>query len=232
MKNICGIIFLIWFFASMAGLLLVSETQHPVEWLMIIFGQYFLVFGVLAVWSNKGTRRFPTIILMFPLVGLACMGSGIYMMIGGVDSHEKMNAFAPFFIVATFIVAGALMMHMSLSEMLYLKRVCTYEVNAKCVDITTSLSKRKHGGYSEIYMPTYSFWLNNEEHRVWNNQFSSTKFTIGDYYKILVNPNNVNDFIDSNARIGNIGLLIIGTLFIVVSSVVMAFMLKWTLGLF
>lgn len=232
MKNIFGIAFLVWFFTSLAGMFLVAKTENPAEWLMILFGQYFLVFGVIAIYANKGTKHFPTIILMFPLVGLACIGSGIYIMVGGEDSYDNMNVFAPFLIVAAFFVAGLLMLHMSLSEMLYLKRVCTYEVSAKCVDITTSLSKRKHGGYNEIYMPIYSFWFNDTEQRIWNNQYSSKKFTIGDYYTLMVNPNDVNDFIDGNARIGNIGLLTIGIVFITVSSIIMILMLKWTFGLF
>lgn len=228
--TILGIIFLVWFFASLAGILLVSKTQHPAEWLLILFGQYFLVFGMLAVWSSRGTRPFPTIILTAVVVGLGCMGSGIYMMVGGEGSHEKMNAFAPFMIVGAFFVVGCFMLHMALSQMCYLKRVCTYEVNARCVDVTIGLSKRKHGGYNEIYMPTYSFWLNGEEHRVWNNQYSSIKFEIGNDYRLLVNPKNVSDFIDSNTRLGNIGLLIIGTIFVIVSGSVIVFMVQegWT----
>jgi len=220
MRKHIGIIFLIWFLGSLIGLFMVSKTANPVEWLMIIFGQYFLVFGIIAVCGNKGSKHFPTIILLFPLVGLSCAGVGIYMLVGGEQAMSNMNKYAPALIVGAFFVAGVLMLHMSLTDHMYLKKVCTQEVNAKCVEVSVSHSKRKHGGYSEIYMPTYSFWMNGEEHRAWNNKYSSSKFTVGEYYTIKVNPNDTEDIIDLNTKIGNMGLLVIGIVFIIISCVV------------
>lgn len=215
-----GIVFLVWFFASLVGMLFVGETESPAKWLMILFGQYFVVFGSIAVYANKGAKRFPSIVLMLLLVGLVCVGSGIYMLVGGEDATAKMFDFAPVLIMAVFPVAGILMIHMSVSEMLYLKRNCTYEVDAKCVDVSTSHRKTNQGRRRTIYMPTYSVWMDGKEYRIWNNKYTSKQYVVGEYYKLKVNPADVNEFVDVNSKSVHGGMLVVGIIFIVITAVI------------
>lgn len=225
--KIFGIVFLGWFIASIVAILLVSELENQVEWLLILFGQYFLVFGGIAVWANKEKKNFPTVILMFPLVGFGLIGSGLYMLIGGVNAVENMAKYAPYVIMAVFPIAGALMIHMAVAEMVYLKRKCTYEVRAKCVDISSHYVSKKNGGRTKVYMPTYSVWLDNKEYRIWNNKYTnSCRFVVGEYYNIKVNPLDVNEFIDGNTKFMNGGLLVIGTVFVFVTVIIIGLIIK------
>ena len=63
---IFGIVFILWFFTSMGGLLYCSNKG--LETLSAgIFGQYFLVFGILALVSGIKSKNFNPIMLLFPL---------------------------------------------------------------------------------------------------------------------------------------------------------------------
>lgn len=214
--TIIGITFLVWFIGSLVGMFLAGESQNALEWILILFGQYFLVFGLIGVNAKKeeSPKQFPYIILVFPLVGAACVVAGVYMLIGGKIARENMNNIAPFLFLALFILVGIFMVYNSLSKMLYLKRVCTYEVNAQCVEISTSWSSSKHGGYNELHMPIYSFWYNSEEHRVKNDIYTSKNFIVGEYYKLMVNPNNVQEFIDKNSKSFDGVMFFMGIVFI------------------
>ena len=46
--KIIGTIFLIWFIASLAGMMLVGNAYY----MLMIFGQYFLVFGLIALFNK------------------------------------------------------------------------------------------------------------------------------------------------------------------------------------
>ena len=109
---------------------------------------------------------------------------------------------------------------MSLSEMLYLKKRCTYEVNAKCVEVSTSHMKTKQGRRRVIYMPTYSVWLDDKEYRIWNNKYTSKQYKVGEYYKLKVNPADVNEFVDGNSKSVQGGYLVIGIVFLVITTVI------------
>ena len=162
---------------------------------------------------------------MLPLVGLGCVGSGIYMLIGGENAVANMFDFAPFLLMAIFPIAGILMVHMAVSEMLYLKRNCTYEVDAKCVEVSTSHMKTKQGRRRVIYMPIYSVWLDDKEHRIWNNKYTSKQYKVGEYYKLKVNPADVNDFVDENSKSVQGGCLAIGVGFIIITLIIGGVML-------
>lgn len=219
-SNLIGIIFVIWFICSLGGLLFLSEMENQAGWIFTLMGQYFLVFGIFAVYANKGAKRFPTILIMFPLIGGVMLGSGIYMLIGGEIAVHNMFLVAPILIFLVFPIAGICMIHMALTEGMYLRKRCTYKVNAKCVAVSSSTHRDKNGRTRKTYMPTYSVYVNDKEERLWNNKYSSHKFEIGEYYNILINPNNPIEYIDINTRKLHSGLLLIGTLFIGVSVIV------------
>lgn len=215
-NNVVSIVFIIWFICSIAAMMLISQFDNEVSWLMILFGQYFLVFGLLGVSSNKESKHFPSVILMFPLVGGVSITCGIYMLIGGQSAIDKMNEIAPYLLLLAFLVFGILLVHMSLSELLYLKKKCTYEIDAECVEISESLVKNNKGNFRRVYMPTYSVNVDGKDYRIWNNNYSSKKLIVGEYYKILINPLDPNDFIDSITKSIHKGMLFIGFIFIIV----------------
>lgn len=224
-SNLIGIIFVIWFICSLGGLLFLSEVENQAGWIFTLMGQYFLVFGILAVYANKGAKRFPTILIMFPLIGGVMLGSGIYMLIGGEIAVHNMFLVAPILIFLVFPIAGICLMHMALTEGMYLKKRCTYEVNAKCVDVSTSTHRNKNGRTRKTYMPTYSAYVNDKEIKLWNNKYSSHKFEVGEYYTVSINLENPTEFIDINTKKVHSGMLLIGTLFIGVSIIIGAILI-------
>lgn len=223
-SKIVGTIFLIWFVCSIVLIFLVSNFENQIGWLLLIFGQYFVVFGGIAVFGNMGAKHFPSIVLMGPLVGLVCAVCGIYTLVYGEAAIDTIYSIAPYLIFLIFPISGILLIHMSLSEILYLKKKCTYEIDAKCVDVSVSFLKNNRGRMVNTYMPTYNVHINGKDHRIWNNKYSTNKFVVGEYYKIMINPLDVNDFIDSNTKFVEGNGIIIGFIFMIVSIIMGALM--------
>lgn len=69
-SKILGILFVIWFIASLVAILL--NTDNNTNIVLILIGQYFLVFGIVGIYSAKA----PMISLHY-FVGLALITAGL-----------------------------------------------------------------------------------------------------------------------------------------------------------
>lgn len=226
-KNIViSILFLIWFFGSLVAMMCCSESQNKIGFLLTLIGQYFLVFGIIAVAGNRKQKPFPIVVLIFPLVGIALMVCGISSIAGGDVVKETLVKYAPYIIIWIFPIAGILMVFGSMSKIRYLKRVCTREIQAKCVDIEVSwVNDSDSPRRTRVYMPLYSIYYNGEERLIRNNMYTNmNRFEIGSYYYIKINPSNPDEFIDDNNKKGNMLIFILGIVFIVLSVPVLGFM--------
>ena len=210
-------IFLTWFIGSIIAILcislFISNFDNRIGWFLCLFGQYFVVLGVIAIWDMKNDKPFQSIVLMAPLVGIVCCSCGIYILLYGEVAMNKMSELAPYLLYLSVLIAGILFMHTTLSELVYLKKKCTYEVDAKCVDIMTSYTE----GRRRVYMPIYNILINGQEHIICNEKYSNIKFEIGKYYKILIDPENINNFFDLNTKYDLTGSLIFELVFIIAS---------------
>lgn len=122
----------------------------------------FLVIGLIAVICNRKAKPYPFIVLVFPLVGIALLVCGIYILTKGEIALSMLDQYAPYILIWIFPLAGIMMIAGTLGKIRYLKQVCTQEVQAKCVDIESASAagthRRKH-----VTMPVYSISYNGEE---------------------------------------------------------------------
>lgn len=72
-SKIFGIVFIIWFIGSIVAMIVLS-SMGKAEYTVMIFGQYFLVFGIIAFFGKSVDGSNPKPIgLIFASIGLACI---------------------------------------------------------------------------------------------------------------------------------------------------------------
>lgn len=231
--KVLGIIFIIWFFGSMIGFFVCSESDNKIGPLLALFGQYFLVFGIIAVAGNLKKKPFPVIVVIFPIVGLSVLVSGIGMILGGEKVLLFLGQYAPYILIWIFPVVGVLMIVNSFSQYRHLKRVCTRDIQAKCIDIDSRLSRNnaEQGRRRKVYMPVYSIFYNEREYIIRNYNYTNlVKFEIGMYYNIKINPSNPNEFMDENSSKANTLVFVLGIIFIVITAPIIIFMYMHGIG--
>ena len=72
-SKIFGIVFILWFIGSIVAMIVLSNMGKA-EYTVMIFGQYFLVFGIMAFFGKSVDGSNPKPIgLIFASVGLGCI---------------------------------------------------------------------------------------------------------------------------------------------------------------
>lgn len=205
-----AILFLLWFFASIIALIYFSKING--YYTFMIFGQYFLVFGSIFMFAGKGIKRLVSIIPI--LIGLACIIIPFLMLhpeLLGININW--NIVIPCLILLAFLAAGIFMATFSYFHHIYLKKVCTLEINA-------TVSEKEVVNYGDmlyLFRTEYSFQYNNKSYKVSymtpKREDDGPKGTI---VRIKIDPNNPNNFL-YNYPIDYI-LIIMGIFFIAVAS--------------
>ena len=133
---------------------------------------------------------------------------------------------APYLLAGIFPVTGVLMIISATSEIRHLKRVCTVEVQAKCISVETRWTQGGKGRRTKrVHMPVYSVYYNGREYTVRNNVYTNMNdYQVGNYYPIMINPLNPEEFLDANNRKGNIVTLVLGIIFVAVLIPIIVYM--------
>lgn len=98
-ETILAIIFIIWFCTSIAGLILSTNINGYLT--VIIFGQYFLVFGLIALFNKEMIGS------IFAIIGLLTILIPIFMMNPDlIPATINWNIVIPILILSIFVFAG------------------------------------------------------------------------------------------------------------------------------
>lgn len=220
-ETLLGILFLVWFFASIIALLMTAKT-YP--WLaLVIFGQYFLVFGFIALVNMLKNDNFTPIILLFIIVGAGVASWGLIMQYGNKELQEKFEKMIPYLGLGLFGVVGAL----SLLNTVVRKRreeKCTQLVTAICVKIKKKMTQTTTNGVGEkeirhLVCPVFQYTYNGKNYEVCHDTYTrSADMQIGDTCYVYINPEKPKIFRaeSETARLNSMELTI-GVLFLAVS---------------
>lgn len=216
--TIIGVAFLVWFFASIGGMLYVIKIGQI--WLFpAFFGQYFLVFGILGINSfvQEGKFGYDALwSLLFPLVGIVCIAASFVWHFGSEELWEKCMEYIPYAGLGLFVLAGLYMMGMWIRSRFLLEKICSQRVEAKCIEVLNNIESR-NGSRTTTYCPVYQFYYNGNMYDVCNNVYTNLFCPeVNTVYEIFINPTNPTQFYEptGNKRTGII-MLILGICFIV-----------------
>ena len=145
-KNILiRIVFIFWFLGSLA-LLLSNKDKPEIE--LIIFGQLFVIFGIIGIINFKVTilKGKDLILMLFPIVGITCIIIGILQIL----QINNINEIFPYVISFSFIIFGILIIIGRRIYNNYLVKNCTKEALGEIVSID-SFYDEGHRLYTPVY---------------------------------------------------------------------------------
>lgn len=187
-ETIKGILFILWFLASIGFMWYFSETGKPVL-ILALAGQYFLVFGLIGIFSSRKELVNHCWILMFPYTGIGLFVSGISLWL------DKSNTQIPMlFFINLFTLFGLCLLVM-FAQKLYKAGKCTETVTGIVTD------KRVHIHYSDnatgarkrrsTFCPVYRITFKEQEYLLCNNEYTNIMVPgIGDRKTLKIDPSN------------------------------------------
>ncbi|MBE5861534.1 MAG: DUF3592 domain-containing protein [Lachnospiraceae bacterium] len=218
---ILSIVFLLWFFASIGAMIYCSK--HDMGALVVtLFGQYFLVFGTIAVFSGLKSKDFQPITLLFPLVGIGCMIGGCIFQFGSEEVMKYAEAALPYLFLGLFFVIGVSLVVGSYFSSKRRHEVCNYRIMGTCVKIKTSYHKG-----TRTYCPVYEAYFRDETILLSNNTYSNMNhIEEGETRELYLNPDNPKEFYEpKEERSLTIFLYVLGSIFAAVSAFALAMVL-------
>ncbi len=205
--TVASILFLLWFVASI-GLLIYFAKTGKTALTLAVFGQYFLVFGIIGLVSSvsEGGFKFKSLpILLFPLVGIGAIAGGIIIQYGSEELKKRCVDALPTIFIMLFIVIGICLIIGGLYSSLYLKLTCTEYVNAECIEVR----KQFNSNNGEAYCPVYSFSYNGQSYKVCNDMYTNMYVpALGESYELYINPNKPMKFYEP-LRVKSTGLFMV-----------------------
>ena len=176
-----------------------------------IFGQYFLVFGILALVSGIKSKNFNPIMLLFPLIGICVIAGAIIYQFGSDEQINAMIGLMPYGILLIFFIIGVgLLIHAYRISIVKMRR-CTYPIDAVCIDIKTRFRHKEGRSYCPVYMIEYQGKIVELCNEIYSN---INKIKAGDTQKIIINPDEPQDFYEvRQTRILTAFFLIMGLIF-------------------
>ncbi len=223
---IISVVFILWFVASIVGMIFVAKTGRTAL-LLALFGQFFLVFGVIGLVSSisEGGFKLKQIpILIFPLVGAGAITAGFIIQYGSEDFKAKCYDALPYIAILLFAIIGVGLIIAGLYNAFYLKLVCKEHVDAECVEVL--VTKNSHGG--EVWCPVYSYSYNGQNYKSSNDIYSNGIYpSVGQYYELYINPKNPMQFYEPHNSIRTgFFMAILGIFIVMFMGFVMCMMAK------
>lgn len=216
--SIGGWIFLIWFIGSMIAMPYLFSINP--NYGVMMFGQYFLVFGIIFLKAAKKSEE-RVIPILFGLIGLSCIIIPYLMMKPEVDGIEiNREIVFKLLCVCVFVLGGLMAVFMPIIRIKNLKGKCTIEVEATIIK-----NDFIYNGRHKTYCPVYEFEFNGKKYEVKNNQYTNIYVKpVGTIVNIKVNPDNPEEFLGK--EVGSIGSIVMGVITLIVSIPLLIIVLK------
>jgi len=226
---ITTIIFVVWFVMSLFGGIYFISIGEIIG--VALFGQYFLIMGLLAFLGAK-----QKIGIVFALIGFFILSwIGVVVFEINIPVNEDLiefvkEKFLPWLGVSIFPIIGICMTFIPMYFENKKKKSCTMAIEAKCVSLKKSHSYYDEGAsnrYYEVYSPVWNYYIDGKFYTYCDNCYSSTSSAeVGDICTLYINPNNFNEvYSKSTFRFCRV-LQLIGIMFIFGGGVFVYVMLK------
>lgn len=213
-SGVFSVLFIGWFLTSIIALVVLAKVQE-MGWVAVVFGQYFVVFGMLGLVNEiKGGFRYP-IIAVFPTVGFSVVTCGLLWQFGDEVLKKNVVYHIPNMIAGIFLLVGILLPVQIVVGKLEQKK-CTCVVQGKCVEVKWHYSSSSNGGSTKTYCPVYEYYYNGQTYIGSQNIYTNIlRVTEGEYREIFLNPDKPTVFYEKGmSRVLNVVSLIIGMVFI------------------
>ena len=203
-ESTTSILLLIWFVSSIITLMYFSSIERTIE-LMLVFGHYFLVFGIMVFLSNRNIKNFSWLFLTGIVFMLTLV---LFPGIIKVNLSHEMFMFLIFGLI--FFIVGIIFIGKFISD---------FKVKKSFIEINAELV-----GYDGDDMKAciFEYNFNEQIYKVTDNVYTSGRLPrIGTIKKIRVNPDKPDEIVfqtmSGYSLILAIPFTLIGGVFIIVA---------------
>ena len=204
-KKVLGILFIIWFIGSMAGLVYAAQEGHKAVAVMIL-GQYFIGFDLVYLSNRKKDMMEDGASLLGVLPGIgmfvlgaALLGCGAVYTWGDDTARGMLMDNIPAIMGAGFAVAGLGLVLTAMKEAINDPTKYGEEVDAEVVSVREKISEINHNRY---HVPMYRYQYNGREYIEEGGNGNIGKKGTGYRTVIKINPDNPKEVWDVTAKGG------------------------------
>ena len=205
--------FIIWFFGSIVGMIYFSNhDQTPLT--VVLFGQLFLIFGIIIVACGIKNHSFQPITVIFPLVGILAIAGGLIYYVGSKSIIAYVEKILPELALSAFFIIGAAVVVGTYLSSLKKRNLCSYTIMATCVDMKSHVDDG-----TLLECPVYEIYFRGEMLQLCNENYSNmNKVAPGETREIHINPDNPTEFYEEKMdKTGAAILYVIGGTFMIMS---------------
>ncbi|MBD5543542.1 MAG: hypothetical protein HDR01_04665 [Lachnospiraceae bacterium] len=187
LDGVIGIVFVIVMILTVIAMIYFFQVNPPVG--VFLLGSIFFVLGIFAIMKG-GISLKEAWVLLFPLVGLECMGvSATYIWSFSFlkDIRLDRDKIIVLLVVLLFFITGLWMVVKELLADKRKKRIYTYAIQAKCIDVKETCG----GEGSTVCIPVFQYTYEGKEyvHSGYWDYHKGAPF-VNQYYTLLLKPEN------------------------------------------
>ena len=209
---IAGILFLIIFIGGMIGMYVGSKTDLRI--CLMSLGAILLSVGIVSAVNGikiKGAKKITplTIAAIFILIGAGLI---IYPLLNIFTGFVIGNEIIVYSALGMFVLIGLLLIIIPIAKNLYLKKVCTVVVEAKCTELASS-GFYDYDGRCSPYIPVWEYTFDGVTYH--EKEPTARNFALpseGDYCELHVNPDNPKEFYQETSPV-KVFYLVLGLFF-------------------
>lgn len=209
---IAGILFLIIFIGGMIGMYVGSKTDLRI--CLMSLGAILLSVGIVAAVNGikiKGAKKITplTIAAIFIFIGAGLI---IYPLLNIFTGFVIGNEIIVYSALGMFVLIGLLLIIIPIAKNLYLKKVCTVVVEAKCTELASS-GFYYYDGRCSPYIPVWEYTFDGVTYH--EKEPTARNFALpseGDYCELHVNPDNPKEFYQETSPV-KVLYLVLGLVF-------------------
>lgn len=188
-----GYLFILWFICSFVAFFLIEDPYY----IVMNFGQYFLVFGSVVFFSQEN-KKDALITIPFMIVGLCCIVIPFLMLHPELLSFSvDWNMVIVLLLLSAFLIAGLCTVIIPIMKRKHLEKVCTYEVDATIIGHNTTISDKGN----TLYAPIYSFWYNGQTREIATDFYTNMGVKeVGTKIALKINPEKPEEFFNEKSK--------------------------------
>ncbi len=185
--GVMGIVFAIALVLAAIAMIYFFQVNPPVG--VFLLGSIFFVMGIAAIIAG-GISLKEAWVLLFPIAGLGCMGvSAAYIWSFSFlkDIRLDRDRIIVLLVVLVFFITGLWMIVKEPLADKRKKRIYTYSIQAKCIDVKDTCG----GDGSTAYIPVFQYTYDGKEYvhsGYWDYHKGAP--SVNQYYTLLLNPDN------------------------------------------
>ncbi len=160
---------------------------------VICLGLMTLIFGIGAVVDKKFSFPKHATNLVFPLFGLMFMMFGVFLLLQKSVPMLSEGNYLGVVLGISFAVFFSLTLVLWFLSYRYKRKVCTEQVQARCVYVKEKKSVKDGHTYYE-HAPVFEFCFRGNTYNIAENYSSAKKPLVGDICEIHINPNEPTEF--------------------------------------